>query len=1041
MTERRRSSYFLVALLLFLRLSGKAEADIPGSLPRYDLSIDLDTSAHMLHVRQLVTWTNCSRRPAGELVFNAHSHYQVPGDQVGFLAKMLEMLRMSPSESMEVGATPPLQIQRIALGALNLPFHYQEATSGALRVLAQPGSLPALTQPGSPQALTQPGSPFAEGCGTALVVPLPAPVNPGETVTVEIQFAFRLPQKQGRWGQWKGVTFLCTWLPVLAVYDECGWHPTPFIPWHQPFFNEAAIYTARVKLPCDQTIACSAPVAGVKDLGDGCKLVEFAPTCLREWAFLCSARYQEYVEWAGPVQIKCVALPEHEHYARLMAHWAAEALPVYNHWFGPYPYPQFTIAESYFGWNGNECAGLVMIDERVFGMPHAACNFIEYLISHEFCHQWWYNVVGTNGYCETWMDEGLATYFSNRLMDQKKGKNNSLITYPRGLEWLPNIRRDTYRSYTLYGTIGRGEAGPTVQEMPKYGHLANLLGMCYDRGCRVVGMIEDRLGEAAFFDFMRIVYARYQFRILRVADFQHELEAYTGQSWKEFFDHWLYGAGMTDWCVEKVRVQPVKEAMPCALTPAHASPHPGEPGPRETKPYKVTVLLQQKAEYNEPTVLGICLDGSENYQIRLPVNPHADMTEFTEPPALVRSLANNRVQVEVLLPCKPTQIAVDPDQVLLDRNPVNNYWKPPIRWHFAPLYTPLEETDVTTDYDKWNVVFGPGLFGNVYNDPWYTHSAVAGLRGAVYRTQELVAGAYTGYRTDYRDLVVGGDVTLSHWPWHATQVGFNIEHSLTGIDGDDQPNNRGVLYGRYVFQYASSLYLPPMHYLEAFGTIQDHALPTPDVFVPGTDHFDHQSAVGVHYHVDYLTPYWDPEGGFRFDATYANGIPIFGEKRPFERVDGQFSIVKGLPDCLGPLSQTRVALRLYGGAALPRDGELLTMGGSDLFRGFDLSQRQGSLAWVGSVEWRVPLVRHVTWDCCDHFVGIRNMYAAAFYDVGDCYVSGHSLGPVAHALGAGLRVDVAWLSLIERTTLRFDVAKTVNVDTPVQFWFGLQHPF
>src|SRR5262249_26793725 len=261
-------------------------------------------------------------------------------------------------------------------------------------------------------------------------------------------------------------------------------------------------------------------------------------------------------------QIRCVALPEHEHYARLMVRWVCEALPVYSHWFGPYPYPQFTIAESYFGWNGNECAGLVMIDERVFGMPHAAGNFVEYLISHEFCHQWWYNVVGTNGYCETWMDEGLATYFSHRLMDQKKGRNNFLLAYPRGLEWLPNIRRETYRSYTLYGTLARGEEGPTVQEIPKYGHLANLLGMCYDRGSRVVGMIEDRLGEAAFFDFMRLVYTRYQFRILRVADYQHELEAYTGHSWQEFFDRWLYGAGMSDWCVEKVRVQPVKENLP-----------------------------------------------------------------------------------------------------------------------------------------------------------------------------------------------------------------------------------------------------------------------------------------------------------------------------------------------------------------------------------------------------------------------------------------------------------------------------------------------
>jgi hypothetical protein len=44
-------------------------------------------------------------------------------------------------------------------------------------------------------------------------------------------------------------------------------------------------------------------------------------------------------------------------------------------------------------------------------------------------------------------------------------------------------------------------------------------------------------------------------------------------------------------------------------------------------------------------------------------------------------------------------------------------------------------------------------------------------------------------------------------------------------------------------------------------------------------------------------------------------------------------------------------------------------------------------------------------------------------------------------LGAGLRVDIAWFSMIERTTIRFDVAKTLNSSAPVQFWFGVQHPF
>ena len=54
-------------------------------------------------------------------------------------------------------------------------------------------------------------------------------------------------------------------------------------------------------------------------------------------------------------------------------------------------------------------------------------------------------------------------------------------------------------------------------------------------------------------------------------------------------------------------------------------------------------------------------------------------------------------------------------------------------------------------------------------------------------------------------------VLISHNHNDHTQVGVNFEHSLAFIGEDDnRPSNRGVVYGRYVFQYGSSLYLPPM---------------------------------------------------------------------------------------------------------------------------------------------------------------------------------------------------------------------------------------
>ena len=141
------------------------------------------------------------------------------------------------------------------------------------------------------------------------------------------------------------------------------------------------------------------------------------------------------------------------------------------------------------------------------------------------------------------------------------------------------------------------------------------------------------------------------------------------------------------------------------------------------------------------------------------------------------------------------------------------------------------------------------------------------------------------------------------------------------------------------------------------------------------------------------------------------------------------------------LADTRWAFRAYGAVGLPNRAEYFPLGGSELLRGYDLAQRQGSITWVASAEWRVPLARRLCWDALDHSIGARNLYAALFYDVGDSYLRNQSLGPVAHSFGIGLRLDVAWFSFIERTTLRFDIAKVVNDNTPVQFWFGIKHPF
>jgi hypothetical protein len=985
-------------------------AEVPAWLPRYDLDVQIDVDHQQVHVRERVQWTNPSQTPTTKVVFNAHSHYSIPNGEIGFLAKMLEILRMAPKDALDFDG-PPLNVQAVHLGDTGLPFGY------------------------------------AKDNDTALEIVLPAAVGPGQAVTLDLEFTLRLPQKQGRWGQWKGVTFLAQWLPVVAYYDDQGWQPTPFIPWHQPFFNEAGLYNVRVILPSNQRLAASSAVASARDLGAGWQQIDLAPTCVRDFALLCSADFQEFYGLADGTQVRVLALPGHEWYGQEMVKIACEAIPIYNVWFGRYPYPQFTVVESYFGWNGNECGGLVMIDQRICGLPHIARNYVDALLTHEICHQWWYNLVGTNGYAETWMDEGLATHFSHKVMDQKLGKNNPMLQWPEGLGWLPNIHRDDYRHFGMLGTMGRAEETPVVQPLPKFGHLVNLMAMTYDRGGRVVGMIEERLGPVAFVGFMKHIRAKYEYRILRVADYQRELEEYTHQPWGEFFQNWLYKTGMSDWAIESVHTEalPGPGGSDSGLTPASfLELITGGDGPQRT-----TIVLRQKGECNEPTYVGIRWNNEEGYQLRLPIVPGQPQITLNDIPASIVSHEDGTIVVDVTLPHRPTQIAVDPDKILLDRNPINNTWKPEINFRVTPLYTQLEEADVTNAYDRWNVIVGPWFYGASYNDPWYTRSEMVGLRAGVFRTQQFVAGTYVAWRTEDRNVVVGVDGLWDHCPIPHMQIGFNVERSLTSTDNDPQAS-RGVVFARYIFMYGDSLYLPPFHYVETFATIQDHPLPLMDNPPPGADPFTRETMAGVHYHLNYLTPYWDPEGGFAVDATFQQGFPILGEQHWSEQVFGQVSWVKSMPDCMGWTRQvpgmgwlmdTRWAMRLHGAAGLPNNAQLFSLGGGEMFRGYDLHQRQGNMNWVGSIEWRVPLWQDMECPVCDHIATAKNLYGALFWDCGDAYISGHSMGPVAHAFGAGLRLDVSWFGLIERTMLRFDAAKTINDTQPWQFWFGIQHAF
>jgi Peptidase family M1 domain len=1060
----------LVAAALALAATSAAPAaDLkpPPWLPRYDLAVTLDVDRHQVHVTEQVAWVNRTDKPVEQLIFNVHSHFTPPktAKEIQDFAKLLEIFRIPHREA----------------------IYYQNAFD--LK------KVEALKQVGGEWQREELKHQWHKELATALIVQLAEPVRPGQTASVALTYTIELPQKQGRWGQWKGVTFLTNWHPVLAFHDaENGWQPTPFVPYHQPWFNEAGVFNVRVRLPKQEQVACTGSITKVEEAADS-KDVFIGPVVARDFALLTSSRYVEFAGEAAnaggeKVKVKCLAFPEHEHYARSLIGHAARAIEHYSKWFGPYPYPEYTIAESYFGWNGNECSGLVMIDERVFSMPHLADGYVQYLISHETCHQWFYNVVGTNGYKETFMDEAIVVHLSHRLLDLLEGRNNELLNFPPWLSFLPGIQRENYRYSQFFVFQRNRELMPAVQDMEKYGNVIALFAAVYDRGSKIVGTIEDRLGPAGFLEFMRRIYTKYYFRIITVADFQRELEEYTGQKWDRFFKEWLYTADMSDWAVDGVQVVPgAGGGFPCAAaipdrgwndrpmrsrppeSPVAQARHVAAPAAELAGTatvgggYRATVILSQRAQIDEDTTLGFSFDGGVTYPVRVPVKvprkplksdakdkdkkdegdkDKSGKAAVTGDDKLLRCerLDETRVLVEVALPEAPNQVAVDPDQVLPDSQPDNNWWDPPVRFRPRPLYTFLDETAFTNDYDKWNVIYGIAAYAPPYAEAWFTRSSIVGLRAGVFRTEEFRGGIYTGYRPTYGDTVVGFDAHASHYPWPKWEAGAHGELSIGQcFQSDDYNPDRAVAWVRHNVEPTSSLYLPPREYYEGFVTYQHNWMPQPRHPTLTGVEFDPLTQLGVHYHKDTQIPYWDPEMGYRIDGAYALGVPVFNQSRTSHQFWGQVSWVTALPEDMGWWSDVKVALRLGGAIGFPKAGRLFTLGGNMWFRGYDVFERQGSCMWVASVEVRLPVKREVDLDVADRLVRLKNVYLAPFLDVGDMYLDRHSLGPVAYAVGVGIRLDVAFFSFLERATVRFDIAQAIDSNLGPQFWFGVQQPF
>ncbi|RLE02549.1 MAG: hypothetical protein DRJ11_06835 [Candidatus Aminicenantes bacterium] len=522
----------LIFLISWPLLAQEKDKVFCPQVANYNMDIVLNPEKNIIEGQEILTWTNSTNQPTSELWFHLYWN--------AFQNNRSTYLQEAQREGRRLVA------------------NFKEEDWGYCRVeslaVLPAGNFTAVDLTNQ-MTFRQPddNNPFDQ---TVFSVALPRPVNPGETIKLEIKFKAKVPRPISRTGVWKDYYFIAQWFPKIGVFENEGWNCHQYHA-HSEYYADYGTYDVKITLPTAYIVGATGELVSSQVNGDGTTTHHFHQHSVHDFAWTASPRFlvfkEKFRHTSGKeTEITLLLQPYHRRLKERYLLAVKNALKYCSQWFGEYPYSTVTCVDPAYNSKSGGMEYPTLFTAGAYFLDPPGSQRPEGVTIHEFGHGYFYGLVGTNEFEHPWMDEGFTSFLDTEVYYAAYGPPYFTRRYFGFPVLFPQIKipveaegisrhRQTARMDIMQRFAWQFMSGTS------YG--AN----SYAKAELMLRSLKRFMGEEKFWEMMKTYSTRHWFKHPRPADFLQVVEKFAGSQTVDILRQLIYQEGALDYALSSIK--------------------------------------------------------------------------------------------------------------------------------------------------------------------------------------------------------------------------------------------------------------------------------------------------------------------------------------------------------------------------------------------------------------------------------------------------------------------------------------------------------